>query len=204
MNFPAIYLASASPRRHDLLLQIGIEHQMLDVPSPPGEDEPVLHNEAPSAYVRRTARDKALRALEWIDRQALPPRAVLTADTTVILDQAVLGKPADLADAARMLAQLSGRTHEVHTAIVLACDGRIHEDISITQVRFKTLSPADIDGYCRTGEPLGKAGSYGIQGAAAVFVEHISGSYTGVMGLPLFETHRLLAKAGLHRTEAAR
>ncbi|WP_460874631.1 Maf family protein [Paralcaligenes ginsengisoli] len=197
MNTPMIYLASASPRRHELLQQIRIPHQVLDVPSPPGEDEPIHENESAAAYVRRTARDKALRAISWIAAQSLPPRPILSADTTVILDQAVLGKPADLAEARSMLERLSGHTHEVHTAIVLAHRGQLYEDVSITTVRMKGLSHAEIEAYCQTDEPLGKAGSYGIQGAAAIFIEHISGSYTGVMGLPLFETHRLLARAGL-------
>lgn len=197
MNIPMIYLASASPRRHELLQQIRIPHQVLDVPSPPGEDEPMHENESAAAYVRRTARDKALRAISWIAARSLPPRPILSADTTVILDQAVLGKPADLAEAHSMLERLSGHTHEVHTAIVLAHRGQLYEDVSITTVRMKELSQAEIEAYCQTDEPLGKAGSYGIQGAAAIFIEHISGSYTGVMGLPLFETHRLLTRAGL-------
>ena len=197
MNIPMIYLASASPRRHELLQQIRIPHQVLDVPSPPGEDEPMHENESAAAYVRRTARDKALRAINWIAARSLPPRPILSADTTVILDQAVLGKPADLAEAHSMLERLSGHTHEVHTAIVLAHRGQLYEDVSITTVRMKELSQAEIEAYCQTDEPLGKAGSYGIQGAAAIFIEHISGSYTGVMGLPLFETHRLLTRAGL-------
>jgi len=116
----------------------------------------------------------------------------LSADTTVILDNDILGKPASRDDARRMLACLSGRTHTVHTAVVLAYGDQLLEDVSITQVRFKSLSDAEIDDYCATGEPMGKAGAYGIQGKAAVFIEHISGSYTGVMGLPIFETWRLL------------
>ncbi len=190
-----IYLASASPRRHELLLQIGVAHQVLHVPPPPGADEPILVGEAPATYVRRTAHDKALRALDWIRTQSLPLRPVLTADTCVILDHAILGKPSDLDDAKKMLKHLSGGLHEVHTAVVVAHRNQIHEDISITQVRFKPLSDAEIQTYCDTGEPLGKAGGYGIQGAAAVFIEHISGSYSGVMGLPVFETHRLLSAA---------
>lgn len=195
MTFPMIYLASASPRRHELLLQIGVPHQVLHVPPPPGADEPILAGEAPALYVRRTARDKALRALEWIRTQSLPPQPVLTADTCVILGQTILGKPTDLNEAKKMLKHLSGSTHEVHTAVVVAHHNHIHEDVSITRVRIKPLSEEEIQAYCDTGEPLGKAGSYGIQGAAAVFIEHISGSYSGVMGLPVFETHRLLGLA---------
>ena len=193
-----LYLASASPRRHEILLQMGVAHQILDVPSPPGEDEPQLPGEAPENYVRRTAMDKAIRAVEWLaashNKPLLP---VLTADTTVILHGEILGKPQDLHDAKQMLKRLSGQTHQVHTAVVLAHQDKFMEDVSITEVRLKTLSENEIDAYCATGEPRGKAGSYGIQGAAAFFIEHISGSYSGVMGLPIFETHRLLESAGL-------
>ncbi|SHG92168.1 Maf family protein [Pollutimonas bauzanensis] len=195
-----IYLASASPRRHEILLQMGVEHEVLNVPAPEGEDEPRLANEAPEAYVLRTAREKAIRARQWLARQRAPgaaaaldaARPVLSADTTVILDGDILGKPAGLDEARRMLARLSGGTHVVHTAVVLARDGQLLQDVSITQVRFKPLSEAEIDAYCATGEPMGKAGAYGIQGRAAVFIEYIAGSYTGVMGLPVFETWRLL------------
>lgn len=192
-----IYLASASPRRHDILQQVNVLHQVLRVPAVPGEDEPRLENETPECYVRRTARDKATRAVEWIVAQSLPLWPVLSADTTVILDQDILGKPTDRDDAAQMLGRLSGRTHSVRTAIALAHQDRLLEDVSVTAVRMKKLSTAEIDAYCKTGEPLGKAGSYGIQGYAARFIEHISGSYTGVMGLPIFETCRLLQTAGL-------
>jgi len=197
MSTPIIYLASASPRRHEILQQMNVLHQVLRVPAAPGEDEPRLENETPERYVRRTARDKATRATEWILAQSLSHWPVLSADTTVILDQDILGKPADCGDAAQMLGRLSGRTHSVHTAIALAHQGSLLEDVSVTAVRMKKLSAAEIDAYCKTGEPLGKAGSYGIQGYAARFIEHISGSYTGVMGLPIFETHRLLQAAGL-------
>jgi septum formation protein len=197
MSGSIIYLASASPRRHDILQQMMIQHQVLRVPAAPGEDEPRLENETPECYVRRTARDKATRAIEWIVAQSLPRWPVLSADTTVILDRDILGKPADRDDAAQMLGRLSGRTHSVHTAIALALEGRLLQDVSISAVRMKKLSTAEIDAYCKTGEPLGKAGSYGIQGFAARFIEHISGSYTGIMGLPIFETCHLLEEAGL-------
>src|SRR5690606_20042676 len=120
---------------------------------------------------------------------------ILSADTTVILDNDVLGKPEDADHACDMLRRLSGRTHAVHTAVALACGEVLHEEVSITSVRFKTLSTAEITAYCRSGEPMGKAGAYGIQGKAGMFVEAISGSYTGVMGLPVFETGRLLQAA---------
>lgn len=188
----SIYLASASPRRHDILQQMGIPHVVLDVPSPPGKDEPQLPDEAPANYVRRTAREKALRAVEWIASQALPPRPILAADTTVILDGTILGKPVNADDARQMLARLSGTVHSVHTAVVLYHAGDLHELVSKTEVRMRPLSATEIDAYCATGEPMGKAGSYGIQGHAALFIEHIAGSYSGVMGLPIFETGQLL------------
>ncbi|HEY9280301.1 MAG TPA: Maf family protein [Eoetvoesiella sp.] len=194
---PLIYLASASPRRHEILLQMGIAHQILKVPSPPGEDEPRLPNETPEHYVCRTAKDKALRAVDWISTQALPCAPILSADTTVILNNDILGKPVDQNEARQMLERLSGATHFVHTAVVLAHAGQAHEDVSITEVRMKRLSKTEIDAYCATGEPMGKAGSYGIQGAAAFFIEHISGSYSGVMGLPIFETYRLLQQCSV-------
>lgn len=194
-----IYLASASPRRHELLLQIGIPHEVLKVPAPAGADEPRLPDESPEAYVRRTAKDKASRAVEFISRQGHPALPVLSADTTVILGRDILGKPTDCADAHAMLRRLSGRAHQVHSAVVLAWEGRYHEAISITTVSMRRLSDAEIDRYCASGEPMGKAGAYGIQGIASIFIRHISGSYSGVMGLPLFETHQLLLRAGLRR-----
>jgi septum formation protein len=191
-----IYLASASPRRHELLNQLGVEHRVLDVPAPPGEDEPQHPGEPPELYVRRTAREKAQRAVSWIHQQNLADRPVLCADTTVIFQATVLGKPATLAEAANVLRRLSGHVHEVHTAIAFACNGRISEDVCITKVTFRQIDEDEIEAYCATREPLGKAGSYAIQGKAAAFVERIEGSYTGVMGLPLFETYRLLRQAG--------
>jgi septum formation protein len=199
-TIPAIYLASASPRRHQILLQMEVRHDVLDVPTPPGEDEPQLADEAPHIYVRRTAREKAQRAVAWLATQQdggatdnpLPQRAILAADTTVILRNDILGKPANVAEARDMLKRLSGRLHSVHTAVVLADGDRLLEDVSVTEVRFKKLTDAEIQAYCNSGEPMGKAGAYGIQGKAALFIQYISGSYTGVMGLPVFETGRLL------------
>lgn len=197
-----LYLASASPRRHEILLQMRVEHRVLHVPAPPGDDEPRLPNESPEHYVERTAREKALRGEAWLAAQEVDGTGgsgncvgpVLAADTTVILDGEILGKPADEADARSMLTRLSGRKHEVRTAIALAFRESLLEDVSVTQVRFKTLNQDEIMAYCRSGEPMGKAGAYGIQGLAALFIEHISGSYTGVMGLPVYETGRLLAR----------
>ncbi|NYT37132.1 septum formation inhibitor Maf [Allopusillimonas soli] len=192
MNLPAIYLASASPRRHEILVRMGVEHEVLHVPAPEGEDEPRLPGEPPEDYVRRTAREKAQRAADWVRTPLDTSRPILAADTTVILEHDLLGKPADLDDARTMLARLSGSIHSVHTAIAVAYQDSLLEDVSITQVRFRALTPQDIDSYCASGEPMGKAGAYGIQGRAGMFVQHLSGSYTGVMGLPMFETARLL------------
>lgn len=192
-----LYLASASPRRHDILLQMGIAHHVLNVPPPPGEDEPRHDGEAAADYVRRTAREKALRAVHWVGSQFLSPLPILSADTTVVLDGAILGKPRSRDDAAAMLKLLSGREHEVRTAVVLAHAGRLYEDVSVSLVRFRDLTEEDIQAYCASGEPMGKAGSYAIQGRAGRFASHLDGSYTGVMGLPMYETDRLLYKAGV-------
>lgn len=192
-----LYLASASPRRRELLTQIGLAHDVLRVPSPPGEDEPQHPGESAADYVRRTARDKALRGRDWMLGQELPRLPLLAADTTVILDGVVLGKPADRNDAIRILRALSGGAHEVHTAVAVWADDRLLEAVSITQVRMRALTDAEIGRYCDSGEPFGKAGAYGIQGLAGTFIAHISGSYTGVMGLPLFETSNLLRAAGI-------
>jgi len=192
---PLIYLASASPRRSELLRQIGVAHQVLTVPAPPGEDEPQLPNEAADDYVRRTAREKAERADIWLSQQKdIPILPILTADTCVILDGEVLGKPVDRADAFRILHALSGRRHEVHTAVVLVNNGVLQFALSKTRVTLGLLSDADIARYCDSGEPWGKAGAYGIQGLAGAFVKRIEGSYTCVMGLPLFETAEMLRR----------
>lgn len=205
-----ILLASASPRRHEILDQLGIAHGILRVPPPEGEDEPLLPGEAAADYVRRTARDKARQALAWLAAGGRPTdipatwpedwaqAPILCADTTVILDGDVLGKPADAADAAAMLRRLSGRTHQVHTAVVLASQGRLLEACQISQVGFQDLSDADIQQYCASGEPFGKAGSYAIQGRAAAFITHLSGSHSGVMGLPAHETAQLLRQVTTH------
>jgi septum formation protein len=204
--YPFILLASGSPRRHEILDQLGIPHGILRVPSPEGEDEPVLPNERPEDYVRRTALEKAQRAFAWLSGGGRPAHVpdhwpdiwayapILCADTTVILDSQILGKPVDAQDAAAMLAKLSGRRHAVHTAVVLASDGRLDDIVSISEVEFRTLSSHDIDEYCASGEPMGKAGSYAIQGRAAAFIRHMSGSHSGVMGLPAFETTELLRR----------
>lgn len=205
-----LYLASASPRRHEILNQLQIPHSVLHVPAPEGEDEPQLPDETPEDYVRRTARDKVMRAATWLESSSsasthtpsfvsvVPPTNayVMSADTTVVLEGRIVGKPLDRADAANTLRQLSGKVHHVHTAIALHHDTRVFEALSISTVHFKRLDDSEIDRYCATGDPMGKAGAYGIQGLAAAFIAHLSGSYTGVMGLPAYETAELLAAAG--------
>ncbi len=185
---PALCLASVSPRRRTLLAQIGVTFKIraADV------DESVLPAESAHEYVRRLAREKSLAVRR--SGEALP---VLAADTTVVLDGRIYGKPRDRDDALAMLGRLSGRTHEVLTAVALA-DGRgCAERLSESRVRFRTLSAPEIVAYWDSGEPRDKAGGYAIQGLGAVFVESLSGSYSGVMGLPLFETAELLRAAGL-------
>lgn len=200
-----LYLASASPRRHELLNQIGCIHEVLHVPSPPGEDEPRFATESPLEYVQRTAQDKALRAQDWMIKQGLIPissghkTAILTADTTVAIGNLVLGKPNDAKEASQILNTLSGKTHTVYTAIVLSQTTMHSSDqwnqwrsLSTTQVSFADLTQKEINDYITTGDPFGKAGAYGIQGNAAQFIKKIEGSYSGVMGLPLFETYELI------------
>ena len=194
---PRLYLASASPRRTELLQQIHLPHRVLHVPAPEGEDEPQHPGEAAEAYVCRTAREKAERAERYRQQQDLPPLPLLAADTTVILHGAVLGKPADVAQARSMLRRLSGSEHEVHTAVAVYASGILREAVSATRVRMRALQDAEIDRYIASGEPFGKAGAYGIQGLASTFIAHISGSYSGVMGLPLYETADLLRPAGI-------
>ena len=174
---------------------MGIAHEILAVPAPPGDDEPLLPGEHPASYVRRTAREKAQRALMHAAETGLAPRPILTADTAVMLGRQLLDKAHSDEQVRQALRSLSGGSHEVHTAIVLAWQDRLYEDVSITRVLMKTLTPADIEWYVESGEGLGKAGAYAIQGLASSFIESINGSYSGVMGLPLFETCRLLARA---------
>jgi septum formation protein len=196
MSPTTLYLASASPRRHELLLQINVAHEVVDMPAAPGEDEPRLKNESPLDYVQRTARDKADRAAKWLAIQKPDifnlSAAILTADTTVALGERILGKPRDEADAREILSMLSGKTHFVHTAVVCARGEQRWEALSTSEVSFAQLSLDDINAYIATKEPFGKAGAYGIQGDAARFIRALRGSYTGVMGLPLYETSQLL------------
>ena len=193
-----IYLASQSPRRSQLLEQMGVEHQLLL----PGTDEDsealevVLAGELPRDYVQRVTALKLQAALARLQRLGLPDAPVLCADTTVALGSAIFGKPADGQDAQRMLKQLSGRTHQVFTAVALGWSGRVEQACSASDVVFTALQPEAIARYAATGEPMGKAGAYAVQGRAAAFIARIEGSYSGIMGLPLFETAQLLRTMG--------
>lgn len=184
-----IYLASASPRRSELLRQIGVRFTVRAAAIP---EEP-LPGEAPERYVERLAAAKAETV--WAAVAGRDP--VLGADTAVVLDGEILGKPADAAEAASMLERLSGRTHEVLTAVAVRHAGGLEKRLSRTEVRFRATTAAERLAYCATGEPFDKAGGYGIQGHAAVFVEELRGSYSGVVGLPLCETAALLARCGV-------
>ena len=187
-EYPDLVLASASPRRRELLRQIGVTFRVV----PADVDETVLPGETPADYVVRLARAKALEVMRR-EGGALP---VLGSDTAVILDGDILCKPLDRADAERMLGRLSGRTHEVFSAVALALSPeRVLDRLNVTRVTFAELEPAWIRAYCETGDPMDKAGAYGVQGRAAEKISRIEGSFYGVMGLPLFETSQLLEAA---------
>lgn len=196
---PFVYLASQSPRRAQLLAQIGVRHELLL--AGPEEDVESLETpragELPMAYVRRVTLIKLTAAERRLAARALPPAPILCADTTVALGRRLLGKPADAADAARTLALLAGRTHRVLTAVAVASARRRRLRVSVSRVRFAPLGAAAIARYVASGEPFGKAGAYAIQSAAASWIERIDGSYTGIMGLPLYETALLLREAGV-------
>jgi len=185
---PILCLASVSPRRQELLAQIGVPHTVVGAHI----DETVLPNEAPREYVARMARQKALAVRA--KGEVLP---VLAADTTVVLDEVIFGKPQGRADGIAMLGRLSGRTHQVLTAVGLSVGNDVSLSVSTSEVRFRPLLPEECAAYWDTGEPHDKAGGYAIQGRGAVFIEWLSGSYSGVMGLPLFETAELLQAAGV-------
>ena len=199
----SIYLASRSPRRRELLAQIGVRFHLLLLrgePSPDPElDETPLEGETPVTYVERVARAKALAGWRRLEQRNLPRAAVLAADTTVALGGRILGKPADRKEAAAMLADLSGSTHEVLSAIALKHDAQLECALSVSEVEFKALSAAEIRQYVATGECDDKAGAYAIQGRAAQFVRSLRGSFSGVMGLPLYETAQLLERMGAQR-----
>jgi septum formation protein len=200
MMDPRIYLASRSPRRRELLAQVGIRFDLLLFRAAPREDAEVseawLPGETPEAYVVRVARIKAAFGAGLLATRKVPPRAVLAADTTLDLDGEIIGKPKDEADAAAILARLSGRTHRVLTAIAMVRDARTEHRLSISEVRFRPLGADEIRRYVHSGEPMDKAGAYGIQGRAAMFIEEIRGSHSGIVGLPLCETALLLRDFG--------
>ena len=191
-----IYLASRSPRRRDLLKQIGVPFELLllreDLRRGADVDETPMPDESPGVYVLRIAGAKVHTAVRQIAYRGLPQKPVLAADTTVVFEDRIIGKPQNAEDAARILRTLSGREHQVLTAIALALRDRIETQISVSRVWFHELSDADIRHYIATGEPLDKAGAYAIQGRAGSFVTRIAGSYSGIMGLPLAETAELL------------
>ena len=193
-----IYLASRSPRRRDLLKQVGVAFELLllreDLRRGVDVDETPLPDESAGVYVLRIARLKAEMAVRQIAYRNLPQKPVLAADTTVVFDGEIIGKPDDAEHAARMLRALSGREHQVLTAVAVALREQIETQISVSSVWFRELSDAEVRRYCASGEPLDKAGAYAIQGRAGAFVTRITGSYSGIMGLPLAETVELLQK----------
>jgi septum formation protein len=195
---PFIYLASQSPRRSQLLDQIGVAHQILvaDASEDAESLEIALKSEAPKAYVMRVTGLKLDAAVARLKNRALIAAPVLCADTTVTMGRVIYGKPENAADAARMLAELMGKTHRVLTAVAVAHGRKRVSLLSESKVTFAKMTKAQIASYVATGEPLGKAGSYGVQGMAAGMIERISGSYSGIMGLPLFETTQLLRQIG--------
>ena len=192
-----IYLASASPRRRELLKQVGVHFEalLLRVQHPRCDvNEAPLAGERPEDYVVRVARAKAEAGCMHLHERKLPRFPVLAADTAVTVDGDIIGKPSGREDAEAILQRLSGKTHQVMTGIAVALEGRIESTLSISYVEFRKLEPEEIRRYVATGEPHDKAGAYAIQGRAAVFITCIEGSYSGVMGLPLFETAQLLQK----------
>ena len=187
-----IYLASASPRRSALLDQIGVPHRV----QPVDVDETARGAEAAEQYVRRLAVLKAETL--WQKLAAAQRQPVLGADTAVVLDDEILGKPRDERDCMRMLKLLSARTHQVFTAVALRASDGCQSRVNVSEVTFRKLADEEIRRYWRSGEPADKAGAYAVQGRAALFIERIAGSYSGIMGLPLFETGELLAAVGAH------
>jgi septum formation protein len=194
-----IYLASQSLRRRQLLEQLGVRHELL-LPGPDEDSESleaVLPGEAPASYVKRVTRLKLEAAVQRLKRRGLPAAPILCSDTTVALGRTIYGKPADAKDAARMLRELSGATHRVLTAVAVGQGRKRVEALSDSRVTFEALTAVQIRRYVETGEPMGKAGAYAVQGRAAAHISHISGSYSGIMGLPMHETAQLLRAFGL-------
>ncbi len=196
----SIYLASRSPRRRELLGHIGVRFHLLlfraEPEADPDLDETVLRGETAADYVERVARAKAEAGWQRLERRNLPRAPVLAADTTVALEGRILGKPSDRREAADMLAALSGRRHEVLTAVAVKHGERMESALSVSEVRFRALEPAEIREYVASGEADDKAGAYAIQGRAARFIAEVRGSPSGIVGLPLFETAQLLERIG--------
>jgi septum formation protein len=192
-----VYLASQSPRRRQLLEQIGVRHELLL--AGPEEDAEALEaerlSELPAAYVERVTRAKLHAAKARWKARDLPSAPILCSDTTVALGRRILGKPADAADARNTLSLLSGQTHRVITAVAVAAGRSEALAVNVSHVRFMPITPQQIDAYIDSGEPFGKAGAYAIQSSAAAWIAHIDGSYSGIMGLPLYETAQLLRQA---------
>jgi septum formation protein len=197
---PILYLASRSPRRHELLAQLGIAFAEVRLREAPGRHRDVVEEardaEPPLHYVERIARTKAQIGWQRMEQRKLPPLPVLGADTEVVLDGVIFGKPTDEDAARAMLARLSGRTHQVLTAVALRWQDDVETAISTSEVTLRALTSGEIERYVATGEPFDKAGGYAIQGRAAAFITRLDGSYSGVMGLPLAETADLLARTG--------
>ena len=193
-----VYLASQSPRRRQLLEQLGVPYELL-LPDD-SEDaealEAVLKNEAPAAYVKRVTNLKLDAAVARLEKRKLKPAPILCSDTTVALGRKNYGKPEDAQDARRMLAELSGHTHRVLTAVAIQSGRKRFDALSISKVTFEAMTQKQINAYVATGEPLGKAGAYAVQGGAALYIKRIDGSYSGIMGLPIRETALLLKAAG--------
>jgi septum formation protein len=195
-----VYLASRSPRRRQLLTQMGVAFDTIifrgGLRTDPQVDEDVHAGETALAYVERVARAKAEHGIDLLLERRLQLRPVLAADTTLELAGEIIGKPVDEADAAAILRRLSGRTHGVLTGVAVAHEGRTEYVQSISEVRFRHIDDDEIRRYVLTGEPMDKAGAYGIQGRAGLFIEYMAGSYTGIMGLPVCETGELLKRFG--------
>jgi septum formation protein len=192
-----IYLASQSPRRRQLLEQLGVRHQLL-LPGPDEDAEALeaeVAGELPNAYVERVTRAKLQAARVRLETRKLPPAPILCSDTTVSLGRRLLGKPADAAEAQATLQLLSGRTHRVITAVAIARGRDEALAVNVSRVRFASVGDDEIARYVASGEPFGKAGAYAIQSTAAAWISHIEGSYSGIMGLPLYETAQLLRQA---------
>ncbi len=192
-----VYLASQSPRRRQLLEQLGVRYELLlpDESEDAEALEVVLENEAPAAYVQRVTGAKLDAALARLKRRKLPVAPILCSDTTVALGRLIYGKPENAKDAQRMLTELAGRTHRVLTAIAVQAGSNRLQALSVSKVTFEEMTNAQIKAYVATGEPMGKAGAYAVQGRAAVHITRIDGSYSGIMGLPIRETALLLQAA---------